>query len=160
MNRVWSQVSRILGGLFLFGGGTIAIALMVGIFTSHASGIGLAILSMVLIVFGLAPTLLGAGLLYASDRAQQQALREKFFALLRMGNGRVSVLDFVATTHLEPAIARRYLDQWAREFDANFEVSEAGNIYYQFSPELLSLPENLTLQSLQVAIRQFLQSAG
>jgi hypothetical protein len=158
MNRLWSRVSKVFGGLFMFGGGTVSIGLLIGIAASHATGVALAILSVLLVFFGLAPALLGGWLLYSSAKAEKQALREQFFQLLLAKQGRLSVLDYVATTRLEPAIARRYLDGWAKEFYAEFEVNERGEIYYLFATETMPLPESTNLQLLSQAVRQWLQA--
>ncbi len=159
MNRLWSRVSKILGGLLLFGGSTASIGLLLGITLSHATGVGLAILSMLLVFFGLSPILLGGWLLYSGIQSEKRALREQFFQLLRMHQGRLSLLDYVAATQVEPAIARRHLDDWAKEFFAEFEVNERGDIYYIFAIETMPLPESNHLQLLGQAIRQWLRSA-
>lgn len=158
MSQVWSKVGKIVGALFLYGGGTISIALITAILTSHATGIALTLLAIPLILFGLAPASLGAWVLHASAKLQQQALRERFFHVLQATQGRVSVLDFAAAARLEPALARQHLDMWAREFSATFDVSEEGNIYYIFTKEPLSLPDAGSLGVWSQMIRQWLQS--
>ena len=158
MNWVWSKVGKALGVLSLFGGGTVSIGLVVGILASQASGVWLAVLGMLLVFFGVAPLLLGGWLLHSSIQAEQRAIREQFFRLLYAYQGRLSVLDFAAATRLEPAAARRYLDGWAREFAAEFEVNERGEIYYLFAQELLPLPEG-SFQPLTQALKQWLQSS-
>ncbi|WP_421657122.1 hypothetical protein [Leptothermofonsia sp. ETS-13] len=152
-------MSKILGGLLLFWGGIVSIGLLLGITLSHATGVGLAILSMLLVFFGLSPLLLGGWLLYSGIQAEKRALREQFFQLLRMNQGRLSLLDYVTATRIEPAIARRHLDGWAQEFFAEFEVNERGDIYYVFPIETMPLPESTHFQLLGRAIRQWLQSA-
>jgi hypothetical protein len=93
-----------------------------------------------------------------SFRAEQQAIRDRFFQLLLTNKGRLSVLDFAAASRLEPAIARRYLDGWAKEFDANFEVSDSGDIYYIFTTEPLTLPESTSIQMFGQTIRHWIHS--
>jgi len=159
MNRIWSKVGRVLGALFLFEGGTVTFGLLVGILASHAAGAWLAFWWSLIVFFGLVPALLGGWMLYTSIQAEKRALREQFFQLLSLSQGRLSVMDFVSVTRLEPAIARRHLDGWAKEFDADFEVTERGDIYYLFNTEPLALPES-NLQILTQAIRQWLKSAA
>lgn len=159
MSRIWSKVSKVVGALFLYGGGTLSIALLTGIVVSHATGGILTVLAIALIVFGLAPASLGGWLLHVSARLKRQAMRERFFQLLQANQGKVSVLDFAATARLEPAIARQHLDDWAKEFSATFEVSDEGNIYYIFAQAPLLLPEPNNLGVLSQTIRQWLQSA-
>lgn len=159
MSHIWSKVGKVIGALFLYGGGTIAIALITAILTSHATGIALTFLASALILFGLAPASLGAWVLHASAKLRRQALRERFFHVLQVSQGRVSVLDFAAAARLEPAIARQHLDTWAKEFSATFDVSEEGNIYYIFTKEPLLVTDTGSLGVLSQTIRQWLQSA-
>ncbi|WP_190343939.1 hypothetical protein [Leptolyngbya sp. FACHB-36] len=133
MNWIWSKVGKVFGSLFLVGGGTVSTGLLLGIEASHAAGGVLVLLSMLLVFLGLAPTSMGAWLLYTSIKADRQVMRDRFFQLLQTQRGRLSVLDFAAATRLEPAIARHHLDAWAKEFSANFEVTEDGDIYYVFA---------------------------
>lgn len=158
MNWIWSKVGKVLGGLFLVGGGTVSIGFLAGILLGHASGGILTLLSILLVLFGLAPAAIGGWLLQTGFQAERQALRERFFQLLQASQGRLSVLDFAAATRLEPAIARQHLDGWAREFSAHFEVTDRGDIYYIFTTEALPLPETTNLQLLGQAVRKFLQS--
>lgn len=158
MNWLWSKVGKVLGGLLLFGGGTVSIGLLVAIGLSHAAGTVLAVLSVLLVFFGLAPAMLGGWLIYSGYKAEQRAIREQFFQLLVSNQGRLSLRDYVAASRLEPAIARRYLDGWAKEFYAEFEVSDRGDIYYIFATESMLLPESSHLQLLSQAFLQWLQS--
>ncbi|MGA7936378.1 MAG: hypothetical protein WCA35_22680 [Kovacikia sp.] len=157
MDRIWSKVGKILGGLFLVGGGTVSVGLLAGIFAGHVVGGWLAFLWVLMVFFGLVPTLLGGWILYGSLQAQQRAIREQFFQLLAARQGRLSVLDFATATRLKPAIARRHMDEWAKEFDAEFEVNERGDIYYIFATKPLALPES-NLQVVTQALRQWLKS--
>jgi uncharacterized membrane protein YeaQ/YmgE (transglycosylase-associated protein family) len=157
MNRIWSKVGKILGSLFLFGGSTVSVGLLVGILASQVAGGWLAFLWILMVFFGLVPALLGGWILYSSFQAEQRAIREQFFQLLAVSQGRLSVLDFATASRLEPAIARRHMDIWAKEFDADFEVNERGDIYYIFATKPLALPES-NLQVLTQAIRQWLKS--
>lgn len=159
MNRLWSKVSKILGGLLLFSGGTFSLGLLLGITLSQATGVALAVLATLLVILGVAPGLLGGWLLYSGLKAEQRALREQFFQLLVLNKGRLSLLDYVSATRLEPAIARRHLDGWAKEFLAEFEVNERGEIFYIFTAESMPLPQTTNLQLLTQAVRQWLQSS-
>ncbi len=153
INQFWSVTSKVLGGLFLLGGGTVSLGILVGMAVSQPAGWAVTLLTLLLIFFGLAPTALGGGLLYASLQAENRVLRERFFRLLQLNRGRLSLLDYAASTRLEPGVARRHLDRWAREFSATFDVDEEGEIYYVFARYPTPLPEDQTLQ----AIGQFVQ---
>jgi len=158
MSLVWSKVSKLLGSIFLVGGGTVSVGLLLGILTSQASGFLLGLLSTLLVFFGLAPLALGGVLLYASSQARRQALRERFFQLLQASGGRLSVIEYATANYLEPGIARQQLDVWAREFDARFEVTEAGEIYYIFTTRPEALPPGTVWGVLGQNLRQWLKT--
>jgi type IV secretory pathway TrbD component len=155
MKRVWSATTKVLGGLFLFSGGSVSVALVTGILVGQASGGILTLLMILLVMFGIAPASLGSWLLHVSAKVDRQVLRDRFFELLQAQRGRISLLEFATATQLEPANARCYLDRWAKEFSADFEVSEAGEIYYVFVEPGQVLPSGGSGEGLrQVMQRQ------
>jgi hypothetical protein len=158
MNRFWSVASKVAGSLFLCGGGVISIALSLSILAFQPPTWAFTILLILLVFFGLTPSAIGGLLLYASSKAHRHAIRDRFFQLLHLNQGRISLLDFSRATRLEPEIARRHLDLWAREYDANFEVSEAGEIYYVFSTEQLHLPASQPFEVIRQVVRDTLRS--
>lgn len=64
---------------------------------------------------------------------QQEALDTVFYNLLQHHQGRITPLDFALTAKLPAIAARHYLDQKAKEFAAQFEVTESGDILYVFA---------------------------
>ncbi|MBD0334330.1 MAG: hypothetical protein ICV62_02475 [Cyanobacteria bacterium Co-bin13] len=77
--------------------------------------------------------LLGAGFWFWQRRQQrQQDLHQLFYQLIRASGGRISVLDFAIAARLTGPQARTFLDARAREFYANFEPTEQGDILYTF----------------------------
>lgn len=154
MRWMLSRVGKGVGSLFLVGGGTVSTGFLIGITASHASGGVMALLSLLMVMWGIAPASVGGWLLYISSQSERQAIRDRFFHLLQVNQGKLSLLDFAAATRLEPAIARRHLDTWAKECAATFEVSEGGDIYYIFATEPLTLPE----PSLEQSLKRFWQS--
>ena len=161
VNQVWGKVGKILGGLLLAGGGTVSLGILVGIVALQPSGLLFAFLLLPLVFFGLAPAALGGVLLYTSFKADHYAIRDRFFQLLHTNQGRLSLLDFAAATRLEPAIARRYLDGWAKEFFATFEVTDDGDIEYIFTNRPISLPESpwqAVGQSVKESVKELLRS--
>lgn len=157
ISQIWSKVGKLLGGLLLVGGGTVSAGILVGIGVGHPGGALLTVLLTLMVFFGLAPASLGGLLLYTGFKAEHHALRDRFFQLLQANRGRLSLLDFVAVTRLEPAIARRHLDIWAKEFFADFEVTDSGEIYYVFTAVPLP-PENQRLQIIGQAVREVLRA--
>jgi hypothetical protein len=158
MGQLISKVGKLFGGLLLLSGSTVSLALLVGIVTSHAAGAVLSILLFLLIMFGIAPAMLGGLVVYFSFKAERRAIRDRFFQLVLANKGRLSLLHFAAASRLEPAIARQYLNAWAKEFDASFEVSDGGDIYYIFATDSLALPESTTVQVFGQALRQWMHS--
>jgi hypothetical protein len=90
-----------------------------------------------LLLLGIAP-LSGAMWLKRSlhrqhHQTQDQHLRNVFYTCLQQGHGRVNVLQFSMQAHLSAREATAYLSDRAREFDATFDVDEAGGITYCFN---------------------------
>jgi hypothetical protein len=95
------------------------------------------------LVFGVPTLILGGWLalgLYSQSRQQKKALNQQasdrlqsvFYEMLEENNGRMTVLGFAMQSQLPAADARQYLDQKAKEFNANFKVSEEGAVLYHF----------------------------
>jgi hypothetical protein len=95
------------------------------------------------IVFGVPTALLGGWLalgLYKQSRQDQKALtqqknqhlRSQFYQILQTNNGRITLLGFAMQSQLPAAEAKEYLDQKAKEFNANFQVNEEGGVSYHF----------------------------
>ncbi|MBD2256410.1 hypothetical protein [Pseudanabaena sp. FACHB-2040] len=71
--------------------------------------------------------------LWQRQQQRQQDLHQLFYQLIRSSGGRISVLDFAIAARLTGPQARTFLDARAREFYANFEPTEQGDILYTFS---------------------------
>ncbi|MBD2387316.1 hypothetical protein [Cylindrospermum sp. FACHB-282] len=95
------------------------------------------------IIYGIPSTLLGGWLalgLYRQSRQDKKALKEQasdrlqsqFYQMLQQNHGRVTVLGFAMQSQLPAATARQYLDEKAKEFNANFKVNEEGAVSYHF----------------------------
>ncbi len=97
-----------------------------------------------LVIFALPPGVLGQFLIWNVLRTERKekealALRESdrlqsiFYLLLKKHGGELTPLLFAMETKLSPGDARQYLDQKAKEFEANFEVDDRGDITYRFN---------------------------
>ena len=97
-----------------------------------------------LVLFGLPPGILGQFLIWnvlRTERKEREALATKesdrlqsiFYLLLKKHSGELTPLLFAMETKLAAGDARTYLDQKAKEFDANFEVDDRGDIIYRFN---------------------------
>jgi hypothetical protein len=95
------------------------------------------------IIFGGPTIILGTWLsleLYLQSRrdkkliAQQKNdyLQSQFYQILQQNHGKVTLLNFAMQSQLPPAAAKQYLDQKAKEFNANFQVNEEGGVSYHF----------------------------
>lgn len=78
---------------------------------------------------------------YQKNQAQQQhRLQTSFFQMLQSNSGYITVLQFAMATGLDGRLAKTYLDDRAREFNAVYDVTEEGTISYYFDLGLSQLP--------------------
>jgi hypothetical protein len=93
-----------------------------------------------LLIFGLPPIVMGGALWYAAQQGAEarEAARQRnaFFYLVQQGKGQITVLDFAIAAKLDGDRAKAYLDDRAREFNANFEVNLTGGVVYCFDTAL------------------------
>lgn len=73
-------------------------------------------------------------------KAKRAFLQQTFYQLLQANRGRITVFDFALHTNLSGAEAREFLNARAREFYANFEPNDHGDVLYVF-PTLSSLSQ-------------------
>jgi hypothetical protein len=94
-------------------------------------------------IFGVPTMALGGWLslsLYLRSKREQKALQQQmsdrlqsiFYQILQENHGKVTVLSFAMQSQLPATTARAYLDEKAKEFNANFQVNEEGAISYHF----------------------------
>lgn len=88
------------------------------------------------LVFGVPLTAAGGWLVWGLSRDKQQAtqdhLQATFAKLLKQNQGRITVLDFALESKLSGQLAKAYLDERSKEFNANFDVDDEGGITYRF----------------------------
>lgn len=95
------------------------------------------------LIFGIPTLTLGTWLalgLYRQSRQEKKALNQQvsdrlqsiFYEMLQENHGRVTVLGFAMQSQLPAAHARQYLDEKAKDFNANFKVNEEGAVSYHF----------------------------
>lgn len=96
-----------------------------------------------LLFVGLPLVGLGGWLIYAersqARRQQQISLQDSFFQLLKKNRGYINVMQFSIASGLDGKLAKAYLDERALEFNADYDVSEVGNITYYFELESADL---------------------
>ena len=63
-------------------------------------------------------------LLKFKNSQQEKRLRSIFFELIQGNNGAITVMDFAIKADITGQEARKYLEQYAIEFEANFDTTE------------------------------------
>jgi len=95
------------------------------------------------IIFGLPSLVLGGWLALGMRRQGKKEnsaiakqmdlhLQSMFYRMIAENEGRITVLGFAMQSQLPAAEAREFLDEQAKQFNANFKVSEDGAVSYHF----------------------------
>jgi hypothetical protein len=92
--------------------------------------------AVALLCFGIMPIGLGGWLLWDGQRRQQKFqsshLDDVFYTMLLQNGGTISPLGFSMQTALSGAAAKAFLDDRARQFNANYEATAQGDVVYVF----------------------------
>ena len=135
------RVNTIVAGMLLGMGLPISVVCLWNLVQQSDSFTGSARLmnTATLIFYGILPVTIGSLLALNNNRRSQKIerdrLRKVLFTLLREGNGNINVLRFAMEANISGAEAKAYLDDQAREFNATFNVSEEGKVFYYFDGE-------------------------
>lgn len=70
----------------------------------------------------------------SKNQTEDDRLQPIFFRLVKENNGRVTQMQLAIAAEISGTEAKKYLDEQAKAFGANFNVSEEGFITYQFPP--------------------------
>ncbi|VEP12318.1 conserved hypothetical protein [Hyella patelloides LEGE 07179] len=70
--------------------------------------------------------------LFSDSKKLDKRIREIFFNLIQNNQGSITELDLAIAANISGKDAKKYLEQFAVEFDATFEVTEKGHIVYLF----------------------------
>jgi large subunit ribosomal protein L7/L12 len=88
------------------------------------------------LIFGMGAIAWGSyltwGLYHQTQAERRDRLQATFYRLLQEGKGKVTVMHLAMEARLPASQAQQYLDEQARTFDATFDVSEEGGIFYTF----------------------------
>jgi hypothetical protein len=95
------------------------------------------------IIFGLPSLALGGWLalgMFRQGKREKNAIAQQidlqlqsmFYRMIAENEGRITVLGFAMQSQLPPATAREFLDDQAKQFNANFKVSDDGAVSYHF----------------------------
>ena len=105
--------------------------------------------ALVSLVLGLPLTISGSWLIrsLSQERQKQQEshIRSTFFNLIAKTNGSITVLDLAMEAKISGKKSQQYLEDYSREFNADFEITDEGNIIYQFA----FLPRDNSMQQWQ-----------
>lgn len=128
-------LSKTIAIILLMLGAPLTIAMLVDFANPKAANKEGAMAAV--IFFGLPPTVLGSWMLIDGQRKDRLAahdrLQSNFFQVLQQQNGRITPLSLAMATGVSGQVAKAFLDEKAKEFNANFEVDETGNVLYCFS---------------------------
>ncbi len=90
-----------------------------------------------LVLFGLPSIGLGSWFIWSltsqSQREKDDRLQTVFYHILENNEGKITVLRFAKEADLSGTEAKQYLEVKAKEFNANYDVSEQGDITYRFN---------------------------
>ncbi|MBR8836964.1 MAG: hypothetical protein DSM106950_23905 [Stigonema ocellatum SAG 48.90 = DSM 106950] len=95
------------------------------------------------LIFGVPTSVLGIWMalgLYRQSQQEKKAMKLEtsdrlqsiFYRMIQENHGRVTILNFAIQSQLPAATAKQYLDEQAKQFNANFKVSEDGGVSYHF----------------------------
>lgn len=101
-----------------------------------------------IVVVGLPLTAIGSWMFWRGHRRHQaqvqSQLRQTFFQMLQHHAGLITPLQFAMATGLDGTAAKAYLDQRAKEFDADYQITTEGHLIYCFAvPQLPIEPEQI-----------------
>lgn len=136
MARLWIGAKRGLAGSLVAVGGLCLLAVGLAWADSDPNRTNRAEVVTAGLILGLPLTGAG-GWLWQQQRRRQQRwecdrIRQIFFQLVQTNQGRVTPLEFAIAAQINGDQARQHLDQWARQFDAHFQVDNAGGVHYDF----------------------------
>ena len=77
----------------------------------------------------------------SGDRQKQRRLEAAFYQLLKEQDSCISLIQLAAAASVDSLLAKQYLDQQVRTFNAILEVDNDGESFYRFPK--LRLPPSL-----------------
>ncbi|MBC7825792.1 MAG: ribosomal protein L7/L12 [Candidatus Parcubacteria bacterium] len=133
------RVNTIVAGMLLGIGLPISLVCVLDLIQGNLNDSVQSDMITALIFLGLLPLAIGSWLAFNNTRQSKKSERDRlqrvFFNLLRDGDGNINVLRFSMEANISGAEAKIYLDERAKEFNAAFNVSEEGRVFYYFDGE-------------------------
>lgn len=131
------KVIKLLSGSFLFAfGGLFLLAALLIPFdkTETPEDRNSALLGCLLL--GLPMTTGGSFLLWSVAENRRQTKRDRlqssFYQILKENNGDITVMRLAMATKVSGDEAQQFLTEKAKEFNADFKVTENGSVVYKF----------------------------
>lgn len=131
------KVIKLLSGSFLFAfGGLFLLAALLIPFdkTETPEDRNSALLGCLLL--GLPMTTGGSFLLWSVAETHRQTKRDRlqssFYQILKENNGDITVMRLAMATKVSGDEAQQFLTEKAKEFNADFKVTENGSVVYKF----------------------------
>lgn len=93
--------------------------------------------AMACLLFGLPVTSAGGWMAWRLHQQGKKKKRDRlqsiFYELLKQSKGQITALQFAMEAKLTGTEAKQFLDEQAREFNANFDVNTQGEFFYFFN---------------------------
>lgn len=155
-------IKTVLAGLLLSLGGICLVAAAYSPFDHETRQEERSSQAIACLLFGLPITGVGGWIAWSLHQQNQKEarllLQSTFYRLLKENHGHITVLSLAMEAKITASLAKQYLDELAKEFDATFDVSQEGVIYYYFASEQFNfLP---IADSPNVAITENIQKSN
>ncbi|AFZ23155.1 hypothetical protein Cylst_0829 [Cylindrospermum stagnale PCC 7417] len=92
-----------------------------------------------MVVLGLPSTAIGAWIIWSLRQQHQQQLKQfnlereqLFLHLLQQEEGEITITKFALSAQISIEEAKQYLDEKAKQLNANFEISDEKGVIYRF----------------------------
>ncbi len=122
-------------------------------------GLGLLILSLSWRLFAI--IVIASGLTWtfrryrAQQKHQQDCLNTLFYKLIQQNQGHITALDLAINSQLSGKVVQEFLDERAKEFGAELEITEQGGLLYYFQTAV-SLVAGQAKEEVEVPTDQIL----
>ena len=88
-------------------------------------------------------------------KQQQDCLNNFFYQLIEKNQGYITALDLAMNSQLPGKVVQEFLDERAKEFSAELEITEQGGLLYYF-PTSVSLVDSQRKQEFEISTEQIL----
>ncbi|WP_353933056.1 hypothetical protein WJM97_10950 [Okeanomitos corallinicola TIOX110] len=132
-------IKKIFAGSFLVIGLAILLLGTIELIDSNKSNEDKEGALAAIVVFGIPSTAIGTWIIWGLRQQHEQKLKQfqlereqLFLRLLQQEEGRVTITKFALAAQISIEEAKQYLDEKAKQLNANFETSDNEGIIYRF----------------------------